>query len=89
MRTKNLLLRIIIALVISQAFYYFADSFTISHWNNSESLIVQVVSAGKEHILTHSSENEDSYEMLERDTVMQVISGNEGEKQISVKTVRL
>ena len=89
MRMKNLLLRIIIALVISQAFYYFADSFIVSHWNNSESLIVQVISAGPEHILNSPSDNEDSYEMLERDTVLRVISGSEAEKQLSVSTVRL
>ena len=46
MRTKNLLIRIIIALLISQAFYYIVDNFTVKRWNNSESLIVRVVEAG-------------------------------------------
>lgn len=88
MRTRNLLLKIIIALLISQGFYYIIDRLTVSKWNNSESLIVRVISAGPETV-TASSENEDTYEMLERDTVLQVLSGSEADKQLSVKTVRL
>lgn len=87
MRTKNLLLRIIIALVISQAFYYAVDTFTVKNWNSTESLIVRVISAGTENVI--NTESDDAYEMLERDTVLQVLSGNEADKQLSVKTVRL
>ena len=87
MRTKNLLIRIIIALLISQAFYYIVDNFTVKRWNNSESLIVRVVEAGQEVIM--SSESDDAYEMLERDTVLQVLSGNDADTQLNVKTVRL
>ena len=87
MRTKNLLIRIIIAMVISQGFYYFADSFTVSRWNSSESLIVRVISAGPEKIIP--SEDEDSYEMAERDTVLELVSGSEPGKQMTLKTVRL
>ena len=87
MRTKNLLARIVIALLISQAFYYIVDNFTVKRWNNSESLIVRVVEAGQEVIMSAGSD--DAYEMLERDTVLQVLSGNEAEKQLTVKTVRL
>lgn len=87
MRTKNLLIRIIIAMLISQGFYYFADSFTVSRWNSSESLIVRVISAGPEKIIP--SEDEDSYEMAERDTVLELVSGTEPGKQMTLKTVRL
>ena len=87
MRTKNLLLRIITALVISQAFYYAVDTLTVSKWNSTESLIVRVIEAGPETVIP--SNGEDSYEMLERDTVLQVLSGNAADKQLNVKTVRL
>ncbi|MBQ3402362.1 MAG: YibE/F family protein [Synergistaceae bacterium] len=88
MRTRNLLLRIIIALLISWGFYVLADYFTVKNWNNNESLIVRVISAGPESIMP-SSGDEDTYEMLERDTVLQVLSGNDAETQLNVKTVRL
>lgn len=87
MRGRNLLFRIIIALLISQAFYYAVDKLAVSKWNSAESLIVRVISAGPESVMP--SENEDSYEMLERDTVLQVLSGSEAENQLSLKTVRL
>ncbi|MBQ9904620.1 MAG: YibE/F family protein [Synergistaceae bacterium] len=88
MRGKSLLFRIIIALVISQAFYYVVDRFTIKNWNSSESLIVNVISAGEESVMSSDNE-EESYSMLERDTVLQVLSGNDADRQLNVKTVRL
>ena len=87
MRIRHLFMRIIIALLISQAFYYIVDSFTVKRWNSSESLIVRIVEAGPE--LAVESESEDAYAMLERDTVLQVLSGNEADRQMTVKTVRL
>ena len=87
MRRRSLFFRIIIALLISQAFYYLVDRVAVSRWNSGESLIVRVVEAGPEQPV--HSENEDSYAMLERDTVLQVLSGNDAEKQLNVKTVRL
>ena len=84
---NRLLLRIIIALIISQAFYYIADHLTIAHWNNSESVIVRVISAGAENIVP--SDNSDSYETLERQAELLVLSGNNAGETISVKTVRL
>lgn len=87
MRTKNLLFRIIIALLISQGFYYAIDTLTIKRWDNTESLIVSVIRAGPERVV--QAEDEDSYEMLERDTVLQVLSGNDAESQLNVTTVRL
>ena len=87
MRTRNLLIRIIIALLISQAFYYAVDNFTVKRWNNNESLIVRVIQAGPENVM--SPEDEDSYEMLERETVLQILSGNNADQQLAVKTVRL
>ena len=87
MRTKHLFMRIIIALIISQAFYYAVDTLTVKNWKSSESLIVRVIEAGPESVMP--SENEDSYEMLERNTVLQVLSGNDADTQLNVKTVRL
>ncbi len=87
MRTRFLLLKIIIALVISQAFYYIIDRFAVSNWDNTESLIVLVLSTGSENVV--HAEHGDAYEMLERDTAMQVLSGNRRDETISVKTVRL
>ena len=86
MRTKNLFFRIITALVISQGFYYAVDSITVKRWDNTESLIVRVISAGEERVV--EAADQDSYEMLERDTELQVLSGNESQI-LSVKTVRL
>ncbi|MBQ6113604.1 MAG: hypothetical protein IJL10_04990, partial [Synergistaceae bacterium] len=64
MRTKNLFFRIITALVISQGFYYAVDSITVKRWDNTESLIVRVISAGEERVV--EAADQDSYEMLER-----------------------
>ncbi|MBQ9388979.1 MAG: YibE/F family protein [Synergistaceae bacterium] len=90
MKIKHLLLRIVIALAVSQAFYYLVDRFTVTNWNNTESLIVSVISAGPESAVeTEDDDDGKNYEMLERDTVLQVLSGNDIDKELSVKTVRL
>ncbi len=93
MRLKGLVLRIIIALIISYAAYIITDNIAVNNWNNSESLIVQVIEAGEESVVTsdndNNEDNEDRYETLQRDTVMNILSGNDAGKTINVKTVRL
>ena len=88
MRTRNFVLRLIIALVISVAFYYTVDYYAVNNWNNRESLIVRVIEAGPESIIPPENETEESYEMLERNTVLQVLSA-ENNEIMTVKTVRL
>ena len=89
MNTKSFLIRLIIAFVISFAFYYAVDFYAVNNWNNNESLIVRVIEAGPESVIPSEDEKEESYEMLERNVVMQILSGNNSEKIINVKTVRL
>lgn len=90
MRAKTFFAKIISALVISWAFYCAVDYFAIQNWNNAESLIVRVVEAGPESVMpTENDGNEDVYKMLERDIVLQVLSGNNQDEIITVKTVRL
>ncbi len=89
MRTRNFLFRLIIALVISGAFYYVVDYFAVHNWNNQESLIVRVIEAGPESIIPPENETEESYEMLERNTVLQVLSAENNDEIMTVKTVRL
>ena len=89
MKTKSFWLRIIFALLISWAFYYAVDNFTVSHWNTNDSLIVRVIDAGPESIIPPEDEREESYEMLERDTILQVLTGPHEEELMNVKTVRL
>ncbi len=89
MRTRNFLFRLIIALVISGAFYYVVDYFAVHNWNNQESLIVRVIDAGPESIIPPENETEESYEMLERNTVLQVLSAENNDEIMTVKTVRL
>ncbi len=86
---KKFLLKISAALLISWAFYSAVDYFAIHNWNNNDSLIVRVIDASPEQVITTTEEHEDAYEMLERDTVMQVLSGNDSDKVLTVKTVRL
>ena len=89
MRTRNFLFRLIIALVISGAFYYVVDYFAVHNWNNQESLIVRVIDSGPESIIPPENETEESYEMLERNTVLQVLSAENNDEIMTVKTVRL
>ena len=89
MRTRNFVWRLIIAIVISVAFYYVVDYFAVHNWNNQESLIVRVIEAGPESIIPPENDTEESYEMLERNTVLQVLSAENNEEVMTVKTVRL
>ena len=82
-------MRIFIALFLSWAFYCAADYYALNNWNNNESLIVRVIEAGPESIIPPEDETEESYEMLERSTVLQVLSGNNSDEVLTVKTVRL
>ena len=90
MKTKNFVLKIILALVVAWIFYYIVNYFAIKNWNTSESLIVKVVEAGEEKIKqTDISDDEDRYETLERQLVLSVLSGNNSGEIITVNVVRL
>lgn len=89
MKMKTFIMKIAFALVISFAFYYIADRLAVQNWNNNESLIVRVIEAGPESVIPPENEQEESYEMLERQTVLQILSGKNQSEVISVKTVRL
>ena len=89
MKTRNFVWRLIIALVISVAFYYTVDYYAVHNWNNRESLIVRVIDAGPESIIPPENETEESYEMLERNTVLQVLSAENNDEIMTVRTVRL
>ena len=89
MKMKYLIIKVVIALLISFVFYYVADYFAIRNWNNNESMIVRVIEAGPENLIPPENEQEESYEMLERKTVIQVLSGNNADEVLSVNTVRL
>lgn len=88
MKRKTFFTKIIIALVISWAFYFGIDYFAVHNWDNQESLIVSVIESGPESVIP-SDETEDNYEMLERNTVMRILSGNNADEVITVRTVRL
>ena len=91
MKRRHLLSRIILALVLSWAFYCAVDYFAVSRWNNSDSLIVRVIEAGPETVapLAEGEEDADAYETFERDTVLQILSGSRTDEVLTVKTVRL
>lgn len=89
MRRRIFFARLVFALIISWAFYCAADYFAIHHWDNQESLIVRVIEAGPESAIQPDDDTEDSYEMLERSTVLQVLSGSNADEVITVRTVRL
>ena len=89
MKAKNFFARIVLACVISWAFYCAVDYYAIHNWNNNESLIVRVIEAGPEVPIPPEDEREESYEMLERDTILQILSGTDSENLMNVKTVRL
>ena len=100
MNTKNLFLKISFAIIISAAFYYAVDYYAIHNWNNTESLIVRIIDAGPENIIhdnnnnnnndyNDNNDNNNAFQMLERDTVLKVLSGNNADEVIAVKTVRL
>ena len=87
--SKNIFVRIFFALLISYAFYYVVDNFTVKNWNNNESLIVKIIEAGPESLIPPEDEHEETYEMLERETILQVLSGVHQEEIMNIKTVRL
>ena len=89
MKAKGLIIRLLIALVISCAFYYVIDYYAVHNWDNADSLIVKVIEAGPESIVPVEDEREEAYEMLERNTVLQILSGTRVDEVISVNTVRL
>ncbi|MBQ7155967.1 MAG: YibE/F family protein [Synergistaceae bacterium] len=89
MRVKGFLARLVIAAIISWVFYGAVDYFAVHNWENSDSLIVRVIEAGPESIIPPEDEEEETYEMLERNTVLQVLSGTRADEVMSVKTVRL
>ncbi|MBR2207841.1 MAG: YibE/F family protein [Synergistaceae bacterium] len=89
MKTKNFFVRLILACLISWAFYCAVDYYAVHHWDNNESLIVRVIEAGPESVIPPEDEKEESYEMLERNTVLQVLSAADSEKLMNVKTIRL
>ena len=86
---KNFFIRLILACLISWGFYCAVDYYAIRHWDNNESLIVRVIEAGPESAIEPKDEKEESYEMLERETVLQVLSAPEYEQVMKVKTIRL
>ena len=89
MKTKNFVLKIVLALVIAFIFYYVVKDFTIKNWNTDESLIVKVIEAAPEKIIPTVDETEETYEMLERDLVVKILSKHDGENILTIKTVRL
>ena len=88
MNGKHLLLKLLIAVILPLGFFYMIDYFAVKNWNSSESLIVEVIEAGPEKVLKTDSDNE-SFETLERDTVLKILSGSRQEEVLKVKTVRL
>ena len=89
MRAKSFFARLIFACLISWAFYCAVDYYAVHNWDNNESLIVRVVEAGPEVAIPPETDEEETYEMLERDTVLQILSGTGGDELMHVKTVRL
>lgn len=92
---KRLAAKIFFAVLISWAFYSAVDYFALHNWNNNDSLIVRVIDMGPESVISSfadsaDQEPSDTYEMLERSTVLQVLSDTErSEELLTVKTVRL
>ena len=92
---KRLAARIIFAVLISWAFYSAVDYFAIHNWDNNDSLIVRVIEMGPESVISAfadsaDQEPSDTYEMVERSTVLQVLSDTaRSEELLTVKTVRL
>ncbi len=89
MKFKSFILKLFLALLVASIFYFVADYFTVHNWNNTESLIVRVIEAGSESIIPPENEHEETYEMLQRTLVLQILSGNNANEVLSVKTVRL
>ena len=89
MRTKGFLARLVIAVIISWVFYCAVDYFAVSRWNDTDSLIVRVLDAGPESVIPAEDGEEESYEMMERSTVLQVLSGTRSDEVMTVNTVRL
>ena len=89
MRTKGFITRLVIAVIISWMFYSAVDYFAVYKWNDTDSLIVRVIEAGPESIIPAENDEQESYEMLERNTVLQILSGSRTDEIITVKTVRL
>ena len=86
MRRKHILTRIILALFISWVFYSATDYYAVKNWDTDNSLIVRVIEAGPE---TPVETDDDVYETLERNVVLEVLSGARTDELLNVKVVRL
>lgn len=87
MRAK-FFMRLFLALFLSWAFYCAIDYFTVQKWNNTESLIVRLISAGPESVIPSEEQDDESYIMLEREIVILPLSNPEASPQ-KIKSVRL
>ncbi len=86
-------LKIILSLFISWSLYCAFDYFTVITWDNSESMIIKIISAGEESEVIpdyeDSDEEEDVFPTLEREIIFRALSGSDTAAEHKIKAVRL
>ncbi|MBR1672689.1 MAG: YibE/F family protein [Fretibacterium sp.] len=86
-RLAPLFLRLALALAVSAVLYFAVDQWTMSVWNNEESLIIRVLEAGPETPV--SGETEQSFPMLQRTLRVLVLTGEQRGITGDITAVRL
>ena len=82
---KALLLRLALALAVAVALYFAADQWTMSVWNNEESLVVRVLEAGPESLVP----GETQFQMLQRGLNILLLTGDQRGVTADITAVRL
>ena len=82
---KALLLRLALALAVAVALYFAADRWTMSVWNNEESLVVRVLEAGPESLVP----GETQFQMLQRGLNILLLTGDQRGVTADITAVRL
>ena len=91
MKIKSVILKILIATLISLGFYFLMDYVVVQKWDNKESIIVKLLEAAPEHVKKYDDKdlntdpNKDKYRILEREIVILPLSNpNSGVQKINV-----
>lgn len=87
MKIKSVILKILIATLISIGFYFLMDYIAVKNWDNKDSIIVKLLEAAPEHVKNYddANSNNDKYRILEREIVILPLSNsNSGVQKINV-----
>lgn len=87
-RPRVFLVRLMLSIIIITALWFVSDNFVMKHWNNSESIIVKLLSMEEEEPFM-SNDPGQTYPMLQRKIVARALTGDKKDSEMNVTVVRL